>query len=653
MEYEHNNMSNQFESEVQPQKPSTKILVVDDEFAMLQLLQTFLKTKGYEVETCNTGELALQYLQEKLPDLILLDISMPDITGYELCSQLKANRNTKRIPIIFISALLEGVNKARAFEVGAADYITKPFELEEVVARVKHQLTIANLQKALIGKNLELHEAVRKRLTAETQILSLNSELENHVSERTAALEKEIIKHKQTQERLQYLAHYDPVSHLPNRYFLLESIKEAVGQTLDMFAVLVLEIHRLRSMQDLLGESVSQRLLKETIHRLKNNLPEKAMLASLSEDRFAVLLKGLNKPSEIRSIIQNLFKGLRAPLQIGQYQVSLNANIGISTSAIGYKHAKNILRDASTALHKARTQGQGHYAIFGSSMQIKNLKRLVLEKDLRRAIAACSEGQESNLYVHYQPILSLATKQIYGFEALLRWIHPKRGAVPPGIFIPLAEETGLINDLGWWVLKEACKQVHHWQKRFEKADLVINVNLSPLQLRHIDCLQRIINTLGETELKVSSLKLEITESSLFDNLLEQANLLQKIRALGVRLCIDDFGTGYSSLSRLHEFPIDTLKIDKAFIEHIKHSESEAPTVQMILALAHSLGMEVVAEGIETSSQLAKLQSLSCDLGQGYLFSKPLSSKEIEKFLSNQASAKNANVSQLTVINSVA
>ena len=251
-------------------------------------------------------------------------------------------------------------------------------------------------------------------------------------------------------------------------------------------------------------------------------------------------------------------------------------------------------------------------------MQVKNLRRLVLEKDLRRAITACHEGQESNLYVYYQPILSLDTKQIYGFEALLRWKHAKRGNVPPDIFIPLAEETGLINDLGWWVLQEACKQVHYWQKQFEK-DFVINVNLSPLQLRQVDCLQRIVNTLGETGLKVSSLKLEVTESSLFDNLLEQANLLQKIRALGVRLCIDDFGTGYSSLSRLHEFPIDTLKIDKAFIEHIKHPESQAPTVQMILALAHSLGMEVVAEGIETNPQLAKLQNLSCDFGQGYLF----------------------------------
>ena len=637
MEHEYSKMSNQFEQSLVPPKAPASILAIDDEFVILHLLQAFLKPKGYKIELVSSGESALLYLQKKLPDLILLDISMPDITGYELCNQFKTDRRIKGIPVIFISALAEGIDKAKAFEVGAADYITKPFELEEVAARVKHQLALSNLQKTLIGKNLELHEAVRKQLAAETKIRSLNNDLEKRVLERTSALEEEIVKRKQTQKRLHYLAHHEITSLLPNRIYLLEQLEQTIKQDSAMFALVVLEVHRLRTMQDLLGEfgSISQKLLKKTTQCLKNSLPEEALLAHLSEDRFAVLLKGLNQPSEIREIVQNIFRELQKPLQVDQYQISLGASIGISTSAISYKSAKNILRDASTALLRAKTQSQGYYAIFGNSMQVKNLKRLSLEKDLRNAIATCYEERKSSLYVYYQPIFSIANKELYGFEALVRWEHPEQGFISPNTFIPLAEETGLIHDLGWWVLEQSCKQLQSWQKHFEKPNLVVNVNLSPLQLRQVDCLQRILNALERTQLKKSSLKLEITESNLFDNILEQTSLLQKIRSLGVRLCIDDFGTGYSSLSRLHEFPIDTLKIDKAFIDHIRDSKSETPTVKTILALAHSLGMEVVAEGIETSYQLNKLQDLGCDLGQGYFFSKPISPKETEEFLSKQ------------------
>ena len=637
MELEPSKAPNQFEGLPPSLKPSATILVVDDELIILHLLQAFLIAKGYKIAFASNGKSALQYLETKLPDLILLDISMPDITGYELCAQLKANSRTKSIPIIFISALAEGIDKVKAFEVGGADYITKPFELEEVAARVKHQLVLYNLQRALIGKNLELHEAVRKRLAAETEIRSLNSELEKRVLERTAALQAEIGKRKKTQERLQYLAHHDLTSLLPNRLYLLEELEQALKKGSGMFALLVLEVHKLRAMQNLLGEFdlISQKLLKETIECLKNNLPPEAMLANLSEDRFAVLLKNLNKPAEIRDIVQNIFKGLQNPLQIDQYQISLSASIGISTSALGYTSAKNILRDASTALNRTKIQNQGHYAIFGNSMQAKNLKRLSLEKDLRDAITARNEGQESSLHVYYQPIFTIKKKELYGFESLLRWNHPEQGFISPVTFIPLAEETGLIHDLGWWVLEESCRQLHSWQTHFKKPSLVINVNLSPLQLRQANCLQYILAALEKTKLKTSSLKLEITESSLFDNILEQTSLLQKIRGIGVRLCIDDFGTGYSSLSRLHEFPIDTLKIDKAFIDHIRDSKSEAPTVKTILALAHSLSMEVVAEGIETSYQLDKLQSLDCDLGQGYFFAKPMDSEAAKGFILKQ------------------
>ncbi|NET34971.1 MAG: EAL domain-containing protein, partial [Cyanothece sp. SIO1E1] len=428
----------------------------------------------------------------------------------------------------------------------------------------------------------------------------------------------------QTTEQLEHDAFHDALTELPNRRWFMHRVEHLIrfsgNQRSHLYAVLLIDLDDFKVVNDSLGHILGDELLKHVAHRLDNCLRSTDTIARLGGDEFAILLERVNDVDEVTRITDRIQKQLTQPFALNGHEVFSQVSIGIALNESKYERPEDLLRDADTAMYHAKAMGKGRYSVFVPAMQTQLMTRLRLERDLRRAL----ELQEFCL--HYQPIVSLSTGHLIGFEALMRWYHPSQGWISPAEFIPIAEETGLINAMGLWALEAACHQLKLWQNQLRSSSsLVMNVNLSAQQLKPINLVEQIRNLLQEQELNPSCLKLEITESCILESVSTQAKLLGELRELGLKLCIDDFGTGYSSLSRLHEFPIDTLKIDRAFVRRIDSSTGGAQIIQTIVSLAHSLGMDVVAEGIETPAQLAGLQTMGCELGQGYLFSKPVDS----------------------------
>ncbi|MFL6286750.1 MAG: putative bifunctional diguanylate cyclase/phosphodiesterase, partial [Pyrinomonadaceae bacterium] len=315
-------------------------------------------------------------------------------------------------------------------------------------------------------------------------------------------------------------------------------------------------------------------------------------------------------------VARRVQEAVTQPFNIGGHEVFTTASIGIALSTTGYERAEDLLRDADTAMYRAKMQGKKRHVVFDKAMHDRAMELLQLETDLRRAL------QRREFFLNYQPIVSLETGKVSSFEALVRWRHPERGLVMPGEFITVAEETGLIIPLGQWVLAEACRQMREWQKRYLiDEEVTVSVNLSSRQFSQADLIDQVSSVLRETGLSASNLKLEITESMVMENIDTAIGMLTQLRNLGVGLSIDDFGTGYSSLSYLHSFPIDTLKVDRSFVTQMTDNTENAEIVRTIVTLARSLGMNVIAEGVETVAQLTQLRDLGCDFGQGYLFSK--------------------------------
>lgn len=443
---------------------------------------------------------------------------------------------------------------------------------------------------------------------------------------------------ERSQKKLIFDALHDSLTGLPNRHWFIQKLAGVIEQATNdlekmtndpafQYAVLFIDLDLFKVVNDSLGHLIGDQLLQHLAQRVQSCLPQAYAIARFGGDEFAILLENIpdaNAPIVLARLIQTQ---LMQPFEINNHEMVVSASIGITLSSIGYQNPEEILRDVDTALYRAKAQGRGCYALFDPTMQTSAVERLQLENDLRRAIEALSRKPATGqieLQLNYQPIISLVTGHLSGFEALVRWHHPQRGWISPVKFIPIAEETGLIHALGWWVLRTACQQLSQWQQQFPHAEsLVMNVNISTVQLRQHDLVEQIQALLVTTQIPPKSLKLEITESSILQTFSSQAAQLKELKELGIRLCIDDFGTGYSSLSRLHEFPVDTLKIDRAFVNRIDGDAGGAEIVQTIIALAASLGMDAVAEGVETFAQLERLRALHCELGQGFFFSKPI------------------------------
>lgn len=593
------------------------ILVVDDTPDNLRVLSASLSERGYQVRCVKNGAMALITAKKAAPDLILLDIKMPEMDGYQVCEKLKADEQTRQIPIIFLSALDDVFDKVKAFQVGGVDYITKPFQIEEIIVRIEHQLALQAAKAEISQLNAELEKKVKQR----------TSQLEGVVSQ----LHQEINKHKETQQKLLQQSLHDALTGLPNRSLLMEHLQKALQRshrnTNYLFALLFIDLDRFKIINDSFGHAVGDRLLIAVSRILKGCTRETDTVARLSGDEFAILLEDINEFQEASAIAERLLEKLTSPIYLEDRKVFAGASIGIVIGAANYQNGTELLRDADIAMYRAKALGKGRYAVFDREMYAQTLQLSQIETDLRYAI----ERQE--FVLHYQPIISLKNGKVTGFEALIRWQHPEKGLVYPGDFIAIAEDTGLIVPIGEWILLEACRQMRTWQEKVSSASKKhISINLSSRQIKQFDFVDKLTKILSGTGLNGQNLRLELTETMLMDRGEKTIELLGEIKAQKVQLSIDDFGTGYSSLSYLHRFPIDALKIDRSFVSPIDADGNNCEIVNTIITLAHSLGIKAIAEGVETAHQLAQLRKLGCDEAQGYFFSKPVNSQLAEAFL---------------------
>ncbi|MCB2187944.1 MAG: EAL domain-containing protein [Deltaproteobacteria bacterium] len=437
----------------------------------------------------------------------------------------------------------------------------------------------------------------------------------------------DITDRKKAEAKLTHQAFHDPLTGLPNRALFLDRLQAALGryrrEPSRFFAVLFLDLDRFKLVNDSLGHQVGDQLLIEISRRLSGCLRSSDTVARFGGDEFVLLLEGLEEIREVNLVIERIQAELHLPFNLEGHEVFTSASIGVVLSQNGYEQAEDVVRDSDIAMYRAKNQGRSRYEVFDSRMHRQALKLLQMENDLRRAL------ERREFVVVYQPIYCLQSHELCAVEALLRWEHPARGLVLPEDFIPLAEETGLIVPIGQWVMSEACRELKHWQsRRPELAELVVCVNLSARQLDQPDLVEQVRDVLQETELEPNCLKLEITESVLMNNASEAIDTLHRLKALGVMVAVDDFGTGYSSLSYLHRLPIDTLKVDRSFVSNMKDDQDNREIVRTVISLARTLGLDVVAEGVEESEQETELCNLECQYVQGFLYSQPLSSREL-------------------------
>lgn len=430
--------------------------------------------------------------------------------------------------------------------------------------------------------------------------------------------------------QLTHSAFYDALTNLPNRALFSDRLERAFEHgkqaTDTLYAVLFIDLDQFKVVNDSLGHTLGDRLLVAIARKLESCLRPTDTIARLGGDEFTILLESLSDVSDTIRVAERIQAALTLPFELEGQEVFATASIGIALSAPGYQHAGDILRDADIAMYRAK-QLRTRYEIFNTTMHARAVARLQMETELRRAI----ERQE--FLVYYQPLVSLATGKLSGFEALVRWQHPERGILVPAKFILLAEETGLLNPIDQWVLREACRQMQQWQEQIPtNPPLLISTNMGNKLFIQPNLIQQISQILTDTSLNAPSLKLEITENVLAENDESTIATLSQIKALGVQLSIDDFGTGYSSLSRLHRFPIDELKIDRSFVSKIGAGKGNLEITETILTLANKLGVSAIAEGIETAEQLAYLRELNCAYGQGYFFSKPLPKQAAEELI---------------------
>lgn len=566
------------------------ILVVDDEPDNFDVIEALLSNEDFELYYAPGGQQALTQLDYYQPDVILLDVMMPGMDGMEVCQNLKEITKGNPIPVIMVTALTAKADLARCMAAGADDFISKPVSRIELQARVRSMLRIRQQYQALAA---------------------FTEQLETTVQQRTSELYQRIFR--------------DPLTQLPSRAFLLQHLKKVLQDSCQSFALLYLGCDQFKLINGSLGHDIGERLLVEISQRLQKHLRQGDLLTRTGEDEFCFYLTEIAAPAAVEPFVQRIMQSFDEAFAVAGFEIYVTACIGVAFSSDKYTQSQEPLQDADTAMYQARLRGKGRYQVFDYHMHRLFMERLTLENDLRRAL----DRQEFVNF--YQPIVDLQTGQIVGFEALARWLHPDLGMVPPGKFIPCMEETGLIVPVGMLVLYLACQQLNQWLEA-GWPDLTVSVNMSVRQFAHPNLIADIERIVSETGINPGRLRLEITESAIMEDAKAAVALTRELRARHIQISIDDFGTGYSSLGYLNQFPIDSLKIDRAFVKDIGTADHKSEILHAIVGLGGALGLNLVAEGIETSEQLSYLQDLGVQYGQGYLFGKPLNSKDSTQLL---------------------
>jgi diguanylate cyclase (GGDEF)-like protein/PAS domain S-box-containing protein len=687
------------------------VLVVDDDRTMRFLIREALAPHGYELLEAADGAAAVAQLRERMPDLVLLDVHMPGVDGFEVCEEIRRHPRGADVPVVIMTSLDDVSSIRRAYETGATDFVTKPpnwlilsqrvryllrasanlaelrgsrerlaaaqrlarmgswsVELETGELRVSDEfLALFGLDEAPKGVPSPalwdrvhpedrdvLQEAWARCLREGTplhvdhrvvlpdgseRIVHTQGRLMHDVDGHPVALDgtaQDVTERKRAEEQIRFLAYHDSLTGLGNRRLFQERLSMALAQARraeGKVGVLFLDLDHFKRINDTLGHTVGDALLQGVADRLVASVRDTDVVARhelsgaisrLGGDEFTILLAEIHDVQDLAKVARRVLESLARPFHLGGHDVVIGGSIGITAWPDDGDDAETLLRNADTAMYHAKEQGRNNYQFYAQSMNAVALRRLILEGKLRRAL------EQDEFELHYQPKACLASGELTGLEALLRWRDPELGLVMPGDFIPIAEETGLIGRVGEWALRAACRQVAAWRER-GFAPVPVSVNLSAHQFRSGRLVPQVRAALADAGADPGALEVEITESTYLHDESRVIAQLEELRALGVRVSLDDFGTGWSSLSYLRRLPVDVLKIDRSFVREIAERADDAALAAAIVSMAKALSLRVIAEGVEREEQRETLRGLGCDEMQGFLLSPALPAADVERF----------------------
>ena len=566
----------------------TTILVIEDVEALREEIMETLSYEGFDVMGAENGVVGVQIAKTYLPDLIICDIAMPELDGYGTLVALRQEAKTSMIPFIFLTAMTEKADMRQGMQLGADDYLTKPF-------------TSSELLKA-IASRLQKYNSVKDHYYDEIKAVGA---------------------------KFEYLSHHDELTKLPNRILFHASLSQAILHAQinkRSLALLFLDMDNFNIINNTLGNDIGDQLFKAIAERLTSYTAACDMVARIQGDEFAMIISNITDVISVKLEAQKILDLLSSPYNLYGHEVFLTSSIGITIFPEDHQDVDGLIKNAELAMYYAKTHDRNTYKLYSPDLHIQSSEYMALANSLHRAI----DRQE--ICVFYQPLVDLNSGQIIGAEALARWQHPELGLIMPSKFIPVAEQTGLILRLSELILDDVCKQMRSWQELGVNYGFIA-VNLSGQHFRSSsNLIEMLSKILQENGVEAHHLELELTESIIMQNAEFTIQVLSQLQAMGVKVAIDDFGTGYSSLSYLKHFPVNTIKIDRCFIEDVLTDRHDASICLAIIDLAHSLSLQVIAEGVETEEQVQFLKANGCDQMQGYFFSPPIPATEFEKMV---------------------